>query len=1040
MCRTFTATPGVPCDGTFAAAIKLRDGAADLGSTNLTFKLGGTRGASPQGPAASTNSPSSPSTSFSENFDAVAFPNLPPGWGTTVIAPGCMSAEPWATSNDVFNSPPHAAVAFGPECTADIRLDSPQIAVTTSSAQLTFQNNFTFENGADGAVLEISIGAGAFQDILTAGGTFVVGGYNGNILLMTTNPLAGRSVWTGSTEGLFVTTTVNLPASASGQNIVLRWRVGSDDLNGSVGQAIDDISITDVGGSCTLTCPGNVTTTNTANQCGANVTYPPVETTGACGTVNCAPPSGSFFSVGATTVTCTDTPSNATCSFLVTVNDTQPPTITCPANITRSTDPGQCSAAVTYPNPTISDNCPGVGTCSGPVLNTNSPSGGTLCTPPSGSTFPLGVTTVQCCAEDAAGSFALCSFTITVNDTQAPVLTCPLNITQSAPTGQCSATVTYSLPTVSENCGAAPTPTCNPPSGSTFPIGTTTVNCMATDTSSNTGTCSFTVTVTGNQFTITCPANITATTGQAQCAAAVNYPPPNVINGCAGTSTVSCSPPSGSLFPVGVTTVTCTAMNGLNSTSCTFAITVSDGQPPNITCPGNIVRNTEGTQCSTVVDFPLPVASDPCAGVTVRCSPASGTRFSTGTTTVTCTATDAGGNSANCSFTVTVRDTQPPVVTCPPNVSLLAPAGQCSASVSTSVLTATATDACDGPLTVVASRSDGLAITAPFPIGTTTITNTATDRAGNTGRCVQTVTIGGTGDAGGRIEITPSTITLKTVKVVGMKKAKKRRARGNFTVSNAGCAPVTLTLKPVMRVTNQNRFRETDDSEFFSVFRAGADGSPTGEDLTGTQVTLNPGQSNSFVVQFDPVIPSTANESTNLRTEDVLPDSFVSVLGFEGTDRTLTINASVEKKVKLIDSEDPQNGEPEVTLCRSGNEFILRYQVFDANTADVRSARYEFLNGSDNVISTIDNIDLTGPVGERGLVNGQSFSVEQRFTGANDNQRVRRIRVTVSGSNSSFTATSSQINQNCSASQLRFLRQIELTLRLPVMRLDFQEP
>ncbi len=319
------------------------------------------------------------------------------------------------------------------------------------------------------------------------------------------------------------------------------------------------------------------------------------------------------------------------------------------------------------------------------------------------------------------------------------------------------------------------------------------------------------------------------------------------------------------------------------------------------------------------------------------------------------------------------------------------------------------------------------------------MTHIALDASGNEGQCIQTVTVTGTGGVG-QVEIAPSTITLKTVKVVGMKKAKKRRARGNFNISNNGCAPVTLTFKPITRVTNQNRFRETDDSEFFSVFRAGADGSPTGEDLTGTQVTLNPGQSNSFVVQFDPVIPSTANESTNLRTEDVLPDSFVSVLGFEGTDRTLTINASVEKKVKLIDPEDPQNGEPEVTLCRSGNEFILRYQVFDANTADVRNARYEFLDSSNNVVRTIDNVDLAGAVGERGLVNGQSFSVEQRFTGANDNQRVVRVRVTVFGSNSSFAATSSQINQNCSASQLRLLRQIELTLRPPVIRLDSQEP
>ena len=175
-------------------------------------------------------------------------------------------------------------------------------------------------------------------------------------------------------------------------------------------------------------------------------------------------------------------------------------------------------------------------------------------------------------------------------------------------------------------------------------------------------------------------------------------------------------------------------------------------------------------------------------------------------------------------------------------------------------------------------------------------------------------------------------------------------------------------------------------------------------------------------------------------TEDVLPDSFVSVLGFEGTDRTLTINASVEKKVKLIDPDDPQNGASEVTFCRSGNDFIVRYFVFDSNTADVRSAKYEFLDSSNNIVSTVDNVDLAGPVGERGLVNGQSFSVEQRFTGANDNDRAVKVRVTLPGSSTSFSATSSQINQNCGASLLRQRRQMELTLRLPALKLDYQEP
>ncbi|HJQ26377.1 MAG TPA: HYR domain-containing protein [Blastocatellia bacterium] len=165
-----------------------------------------------------------------------------------------------------------------------------------------------------------------------------------------------------------------------------------------------------VTGSCTLTCPANITTSNDPNQCGAVVNYPAPTTTGSCGTVTCSPASGSFFPKGTTTVTCTATgggdllaPAGGgpSCSFTVTVNDTQPPTITCPMNVTAvtaQTCPPSSTAIVTYPPPIASDNCPGVVTA---------------CTPPSGSTFPLGASTVTCTATDTSGNTATCSFTVT---------------------------------------------------------------------------------------------------------------------------------------------------------------------------------------------------------------------------------------------------------------------------------------------------------------------------------------------------------------------------------------------------------------------------------------------------------------------------------------------------------------------------------------------------------------------------------------------------------------------------------------------------
>ena len=116
---------------------------------------------------------------------------------------------------------------------------------------------------------------------------------------------------------------------------------------------------------------------------------------------------------------------------------------------------------------------------------------------------------------------------------------------------------------------------------------------------------------------------------------------------------MSCSPASGSFFPKGTTTVTCTTTAG---PSCSFTVTVNDTQPPTITCPN--VTATGVASCpigtSKVVTYPAPIVSDNCAVQSVVCSPTSGSTFAVGTATVTCTATDTSGNPATCSFTVTV--------------------------------------------------------------------------------------------------------------------------------------------------------------------------------------------------------------------------------------------------------------------------------------------------------------------------------------------------------------------------------------------------
>ncbi len=159
----------------------------------------------------------------------------------------------------------------------------------------------------------------------------------------------------------------------------------------------------------------------------------------------------------------------------------------CPANITVNNTPGACAAAVTYITPVALDNCAGVTTVQTTGL-------------PSGSTFPVGTTTNSFRATDASGNITNCTFTVTVNDTQAPTISCPSNVTVSTPIGSCTAVVNY-IVTATDNCPGVTVVTV-PASGSTLPLGTTMVTSTATDAAGNTSTCSFTVTVLDGQLPV----------------------------------------------------------------------------------------------------------------------------------------------------------------------------------------------------------------------------------------------------------------------------------------------------------------------------------------------------------------------------------------------------------------------------------------------------------------------------------------------------------------------------------------------------------
>jgi hypothetical protein len=123
-----------------------------------------------------------------------------------------------------------------------------------------------------------------------------------------------------------------------------------------------------------------------------------------------------------------------------------------------------------------------------------------------------------------------------------------------------------------------------------------------------------------------------------------------------GSLPPACSPASGSVFPLGTTTVTCTARDSSgNEATATFTVEVRDSRPPVLTVPADIQVEATGPSGATVT-FEVTAADLVDPSPVVSCSPASGSTVGIGTTTVMCTATDSAGNTVTGSFDVTVTE------------------------------------------------------------------------------------------------------------------------------------------------------------------------------------------------------------------------------------------------------------------------------------------------------------------------------------------------------------------------------------------------
>ncbi len=514
------------------------------------------------------------------------------------------------------------------------------------------------------------------------------------------------------------------------------------DVNGNTNTCSFTVLVKDTENPIITGCPANIGPLgNDPGLCGRTVSWTAPTASDNCPGVSLATTHfpGSFFAIGTTMVTYTATDAGgltATCTFTVTIEDTEDPAITCPADMTVGTDPGSCDAVVSYTAPVGTDNCPGASTSQIAGLA-------------SGATFPIGTTTNTFRVTDGAGNSTTCSFDVTVEDDEAPSITCPASTTVDTDPGVCTAVVSYSAPVGTDNCpGASTVQTSGLASGSAFPLGTTTNTFRVTDGAGNSTTCSFDVTVEDNEDPgISCePAQTIVLNGSCQLLVPDLTDGASATDNCSAGFTWAQSPASGSLLASGdgtthTVTVTVDDGNG-NTATCTVVLTGDDTTPPSVTCEGpqTVVLNAS---CELVVPDLTDGAtgSDNCGSLSWSQSPTASTALASGegtTHTITVTASDGNGNTSTCTVVLTGDDATPPTPDCE-DAQTISLTTACILTVPDLTDGATAMDNCSSSFTWSQSPIAGTGLTSGE--GTThTVTITVSDGNGNTATCTTVLT------------------------------------------------------------------------------------------------------------------------------------------------------------------------------------------------------------------------------------------------------------------------------------------------------------
>ncbi len=491
-------------------------------------------------------------------------------------------------------------------------------------------------------------------------------------------------------------------------------------------------------------CPANITTGTATGVCNAQVNYSatasgtPAPTytyafSGATTGTGNGTGSGSTFNRGTTNVivTATNSCGSTTCTFTVTVEDRENPTIAAPANVIVGADAGSCSATnIALGTPTTRDNC------SVANVSNNAPT-----------TFPIGTTTVTYTVTDGAGRTATANQTVTVEDRENPIVTAATDQTSGTDEGTCTATIAIPDATFTDNCTGAQLrwamkgATTGNGQGQvgtyTFNQGETTITYTATDAAGNSSTDQLLVTVTDDEAPVlTAPAAVQVA-ANAQCqATGVTLGTATTTDNCSANVTVTNNAPT--TFPLGETTVTYTAVDAAgNTATATQTVTVVDETAPVLIAAAN--QNVLiGEACTVTIPDVRGKATDNCSGgIQITQSPAAGSKVATTdgqTIPVLVTALDAAGNQSEATVTLTAQDETAPVLACPSNQIKTNNPGTCSYTTVGTEFDPISSDNC-GVVSRTNDYNNSATLAGATFTGTTTVTWTATDAAGNVSTC-----------------------------------------------------------------------------------------------------------------------------------------------------------------------------------------------------------------------------------------------------------------------------------------------------------------